>query len=94
MCGLWLRLARQRQAYPAEDVEILVDQSGVPHVYAKSDTDAFFGAGYVQATHRLYQMDIARRRAHGRLAEVLGPDSLGDDKLARLWLACARPAHR
>ena len=82
-CGLEWR--GSADAYPAEDVEILVDQSGVPHVFAKSDTDAFFGAGYIQATHRLYQMDIARRRAHGRVAEVLGAGSVGDDKLARLF---------
>jgi penicillin amidase len=70
---------------PVEDVEILVDENGVPHIYAASDRDAFFGAGYIQATHRLYQMDMARRRAHGRMAEVLGPDGVADDELARLF---------
>jgi acyl-homoserine lactone acylase PvdQ len=29
---------------PRESVEVLVDNNGVPHVYAKSDSDAFFGA--------------------------------------------------
>jgi penicillin G amidase len=70
---------------PRAEVEILVDDAGVPHVYAADDADAFFGAGYVQASHRLFQMDMARRRALGRWAEVLGVERVADDELARLF---------
>ena len=70
---------------PREPVEILVDTHGIPHIYGHSDRDAFFGAGYAMARDRLFQMDMARRRAHGRWAEVLGPDRVADDELARLF---------
>jgi len=33
----------------AQDIEILWDTSGVPHIYAKDDEDAFFGMGWAQA---------------------------------------------
>src|SRR5262245_18737624 len=70
---------------PRAPVDILVDDGGVPHVFGQDDRDVLFGAGYSMATDRLFQMDMARRRAHGRWAEVLGPDRVGDDKLARLF---------
>ena len=45
---------------------------GVPHIYAQSTEDLFFAQGYVMAQDRLWQMEIWRRAAEGRLAEVLG----------------------
>jgi len=70
---------------PVAPVEILVDQDGVPHVFAASDEDAFWAAGYQMATDRLYQMEMVRRRAWGRWSEVQGESALADDKLARLF---------
>lgn len=70
---------------PSSPVEVLVDISGVPHVYAANDRDAFFGAGYMMATHRLVQADLIRRRALGRSAEVLGDAAFEDDRLARIF---------
>ena len=64
-------------------VEILRDDRGVPHVYAESDADLFFGYGYAMAQDRLFQMDLRRRRGHGRLAEVLGAEAVEADVLAR-----------
>lgn len=64
-------------------VEILRDRWGIPHVYAKSDDALFFGFGYAMAQDRLWQMDYLRRRGHGRLAEILGPEGLGLDVVAR-----------
>ena len=55
----------------------------VPHVFAATDEDLFFGYGYAQAQDRLFQMDLRRRRAHGRLAEVLGKEGIEPDVLAR-----------
>ena len=54
------------------DVQVLRDEWGVPHIYAKSDRDLFFAQGYVAAQDRLWQMEMWRRAAEGRLAEVLG----------------------
>jgi penicillin amidase len=53
-------------------VEVLYDGWGVPHVYAKSDGDAAYAMGYLQARDRLFQMDLLRRFARGRLAELVG----------------------
>ena len=66
------------------DVRIVRDTWGVPHIYAKSDGDLFFAQGYVAAQDRLWQMEMWRRTAEGRLAEVLGPQAVGRDRMARL----------
>jgi acyl-homoserine lactone acylase PvdQ len=66
------------------DVRIVRDTWGVPHIYAKSDADLFLAQGYVAAQDRLWQMEMWRRTAEGRLAEVLGPQAVGRDKTARL----------
>lgn len=64
-------------------VKIYRDHFGVPHVFAESATDAWFGAGFVQAQDRLWQMELIRRAGLGRLSEVLGPAALKTDRLFR-----------
>ena len=54
-------------------VRIVRDRLGIPHVYAQSQDDLFVAQGFVQAQDRLFQMDLWRRSAQGRLAQVLGP---------------------
>lgn len=66
-----------------EPVEILYDEYGVPHIYANNADDAYFALGYVHAQDRLFQMEMLRRAAAGRLAEVLGPDLTKVDRLFR-----------
>jgi penicillin G amidase len=58
---------------------VLRDTFGVPHVFAKSEHDAYFMVGYLHAQDRLFQMDSSRRQASGTLAELLGPSALEDD---------------
>ena len=60
-------------------VEILRDRSGIPHIYAASTTDLYFGLGVAMAQDRLWQMDRLRRRALGRQAEILGPAYIASD---------------
>lgn len=67
----------------AAPVEIAWDRWGIPHVTARSIEDAFFGQGYAAATLRLWQMDLQRRRALGRLAVVFGPAFVPFDIAAR-----------
>lgn len=67
-----------------EEVEVLRDPWGVPHIYAQNLDDLFFAQGYVQAQDRLWQMEMYRRAGEGRLSEVLGPEALVHDRLARL----------
>ena len=65
-------------------VEVLRDPWGVAHIYAQNRHDLFFAQGWVQAQDRLWQMDMWRRINEGRLAEILGPEALRHDRLARL----------
>ena len=64
-------------------VEIQRDASGLPHIYAQNESDLFVGYGYAMAQDRLFQMDFLRRRALGRLAEILGPEAFDYDVLVR-----------
>ncbi|MEM6990870.1 MAG: penicillin acylase family protein [Myxococcota bacterium] len=66
-------------------VEVIIDDNGIPHIYGRTDEDAFYGAAYQMATDRLFHMETTRRRAHGRLAEVLGEDGFEDDELSRVF---------
>ncbi len=66
-------------------VTVYTDEFGVPHVYADNEEDLFFAAGYIQASQRLYKMDVIARAVEGRLSEAFGPDLLEDDKYLRVW---------
>ena len=66
------------------EVEVLRDLWGVPHIYANNLDDLFYAQGFVQAQDRLWQMDMYRRAGEGRLAEILGTDALEHDRAARL----------
>lgn len=66
-------------------IEIVRDADGVPHVYGANTRDTMYGSGYAQALDRLFQMDLSRRRALGRRAEVLGPTFVESDTQSRLF---------
>lgn len=63
------------------DVEIVRDRQAVPHIFARSRADAFFGLGYVHAQDRLWQLEMARRAGRARLAEAVGGEGLATDRL-------------
>jgi penicillin amidase len=67
-----------------DSVELIRDRWGVPHVFAESENAAFFGIGYATAEDRLLQMELFRRRARGRLAELFGRDFLASDRKFRI----------
>ena len=60
-------------------VEIHRDASGVPSIVAANDRDAFFALGYAHAQDRMWQLELQRRIASGRLSEVFGKDSIDQD---------------
>ena len=64
-------------------VEVVVDNHGIPHIYAESEADAMFALGYMHASDRLWQMDFNRRAAQGKLSEVMGADTLEHDTFVR-----------
>ena len=43
-----------------ETVEIIYDDFGVPHIYAKNAEDAYFALGFAHAQERLFQMEMIR----------------------------------
>ena len=64
-------------------VSIHRDQFGIAHISATTEHDAWFGQAYASAQDRLWQMELSRRSAHGRLAELFGEGALAQDRLAR-----------
>lgn len=66
-------------------VEVLRDQWGVNHIYAKNQHDLFFAQGYLAAKDRLFQFEIWRRQATGSVAEILGKSELKRDIGTRLF---------
>lgn len=64
-------------------VEVIRDQWAVPHLYAESLDDLFFAQGFVQAQDRFWQMELQRRMAAGRLAEIFGEPALVADRFLR-----------
>lgn len=77
----------------ADRVEILRDRWGVPHIYARSNSDLFAALGYVHAQDRLWQMELNRHTGHGRLSELFGPMALETDRFIRV-LGFSRQARR
>lgn len=58
---------------------VYFDDFGVPHIYANSQKDAMVALGYVHAQDRLWQMELMRRIAPGRLSEIFGSVALQND---------------
>lgn len=84
---LWLTLPASRQHAEISGlsgpVYISFDQNGVPRIHAASDADGAAALGFVHARDRMFQMELTRRIASGRLAELAGPSALDLDKLMR-----------
>ncbi|MFD1017929.1 penicillin acylase family protein [Thalassobacillus hwangdonensis] len=66
-----------------DPVEVIRDDTGVPHIKAESLHDLFLAQGYVQAQDRMFQMELARRQASGTLSEVVGEATVEQDKYFR-----------
>lgn len=70
----------------AENVEIVRDDYGVPHIYGKTDADAVFGLLYAQCEDDFNRVEQNYIWATGRLAEVEGEDALYSDLRAKLFM--------
>ncbi len=87
----WYLISRSLPEYEGEitveglaaPVTITRDAHAVPHIEASSRADAFFALGLVQAQDRLWQMELSRRAAQGRLSAILGPRTVEVDRLAK-----------
>lgn len=63
----------------SNEVTVHFDQNGVPHINAQNQEDAYRALGYVHAQDRLWQMELMRRIAPGRLSEILGEKLIETD---------------
>ena len=63
----------------AGKVEVLRDEYGVPHIFARTPAEAAFASGYVQAEDRLDELMRNLRKADGSMAEVFGRGSGAGD---------------
>jgi len=86
---LWLRTSLPQLSGdvivndPDAVVEIIRDRNAIPHIRAQSSDDAYYALGFVHAQDRLFQMDFMRRLGAGRLSEVVGPPTIGVDRMMR-----------
>src|SRR5512139_2770558 len=69
----------------AAPVEVIRDRWGVPHIYTSNTHDLFFTQGFVHAQDRLWQMELNRRTATGRLSEIFGAVALDTDRAVRTF---------
>lgn len=68
----------------AATVSITVDQDGVPRIRAASETDAATALGFLHARDRMFQLELLRRSASGRLSELVGSQTLPFDREMRI----------
>ncbi len=63
----------------SEEVTVYFDDYGVPHINAQNQKDGYRVLGYVHAQDRLWQMELIRRIAPGRLSEIFGEKLIETD---------------
>jgi penicillin amidase len=67
----------------SDEVEIIRDSMGVPHIYAATEHDLFMALGYIHAQDRFFQMDLSRHIGAGRLSEMFGESQVETDIFLR-----------
>ena len=68
----------------AQQITILRDNWGIPHIYGKTDADAVFGLLYAQCEDDFKRVEMNYIEKLGRLAEIKGESALYDDLLIRM----------
>ncbi len=68
----------------AQQVEIIRDHWGIPHIYGKTDADAVFGLLYAQCEDDFKRVEMNYLEKLGRLSEVKGETELYEDLLIRM----------
>ena len=75
----------ERVALPTltHPVQVVVDDRGVPHIFAATEEDGYRVMGYLVARDRLFQLELQTRAGEGTLTELLGSRLLGGDRQTR-----------
>jgi len=69
-----------------QDVTIIRDDWGIPHVYGKTDADAVFGLMYAQAEDDFNRIETNYLNSMGRLAEAEGESAIYQDLRMKLFI--------
>ena len=59
-----------------QPVLVYLDEAGVAHIHAQNEPDLLRATGYMQARSRFFAMDMMRRFARGRIAELVGEQKI------------------
>lgn len=70
----------------AEEVTIIRDTYGVPHIYGETDANVVFGMMYTQCEDDFNRVEVNYINAMGRMAEVEGEDLLAKDLRMKLYI--------
>ena len=70
----------------AQNVTIIRDDWGVPHIYGETDADAVFGMIYAQAEDDFNRIEVNFLNSQGRLAEAEGEDEIWRDLRMKLFI--------
>lgn len=68
----------------AQNVTIIRDNFGIPHIYGKTDADAVFGLLYAQSEDDFKRVEMNYVEKLGRMAEVKGKDKVYEDLVLRM----------
>jgi len=65
------------------EVSIVKDTYGIPHIEAENRRDAIMALGWTHASERLWQMEVLRMAAQGRLSEMFGEKTVSSDRFLK-----------
>ncbi|WKN43638.1 penicillin acylase family protein [Tunicatimonas pelagia] len=63
-----------------QPVSVVYDSLLIPHIFAENEYDLYWAQGFVQASHRLWQMEFVTHVAAGRISEIVGERALEFDR--------------
>ena len=85
--AVWLTMPNTRQTLSipglSGEVNVTYDADRVPRIRAGSEQDGATALGFLHASDRMFQMELMRRAASGRLSEIAGPATLPLDRMMR-----------
>lgn len=87
----WFLISRSLPVYEGEvglrgleaPATVIRDANAVPHIRAASARDAWFALGAMHAQDRMWQMELSRRAAQGRLSAYFGERTIKLDRLVK-----------
>ena len=68
-----------------EQVEVILDDYGIPHIFGGSRPDLAYALGFMHARDRRFQMMVHKFAGWGRLTELFGEDLLSSDQFLRVF---------